>query len=515
MSTNDINNQTPLNQIINDEQSEKNDNEPLTERRSSSSHSIGIDSNNKNSKISTDNYQNLDQNLQYDINALTPKQRRERLGTLMIIGLIAFLIGVDYAIILPTAWGYLNSFGELEHSGIIIGGLLAGFALSASIAGLIFGHLSDIGYSLKYLAIVGIGFKIIGNLLYFIGIHFYVVIIARVIAGVGMGLVPPTLAEISRRSTPEKRTQLLAKILACRQIGLFAGPCFTLICRKMDFKILGFHVTVYNSPGLLMAFLWTITLILTIFFFFDIPRAINEQKSQSERWSCSSLADTCKRISVTCKKPTIIILLITAFIAYFNQTALETTITPFTNIQFGWNELQVSIVFAIAGIEITLVYIMLHFITKKIRDEAILLFGYSLLSIACCIGVIILPFSEIGSKKYLPIFLVFIGLDIFALPLIAVTTTSLFTQQTNNDQQGIGQGIQRFVINVATVIGPLFAGSLLTAIWLMISFMFIIVLFATFLIIIVYPSFSSLNNDELSTLLPVENKNNIKTKNFN
>ncbi|CAF3490330.1 unnamed protein product [Rotaria sp. Silwood1] len=209
------------------------------------------------------------------------------------------------------------------------------------------------------------------------------------------------------------------------------------------------------------------------------------------------------------------ILLITAFIAYFNQTALETTITPFTNIQFGWNELQVSIVFAIAGIEITLVYIMLHFITKKIRDEAILLFGYSLLSIACCIGVIILPFSEIGSKKYLPIFLVFIGLDIFALPLIAVTTTSLFTQQTNNDQQGIGQGIQRFVINVATVIGPLFAGSLLTAIWLMISFMFIIVLFATFLIIIVYPSFSSLNNDELSTLLPVENKNNIKTKNFN
>ncbi|CAF3607981.1 unnamed protein product [Rotaria sordida] len=201
-----------------------------------------------------------------------------------------------------------------------------------------------------------------------------------------------------------------------------------------------------------------------------------------------------------------IVLLITAFIAYFNQTALETALTPFTNIQFGWHELEVSVLFAIAGIEITLVYVILHFVTKKIHDEAILLFAYIILSIACSIGVIILPFSEVGSDKYLPVFLLFVGLDIFALPLIAVTTTSLFTQQTHNDQQGIGQGIQRFVINVATIIGPLFAGSLLKATWLMISFMFIIVLIATLLVTLVYPSFSLSNNDELSALIPPENK---------
>ncbi|CAF3619236.1 unnamed protein product [Rotaria sordida] len=201
-----------------------------------------------------------------------------------------------------------------------------------------------------------------------------------------------------------------------------------------------------------------------------------------------------------------LVLLITAFIAYFNQTALETALTPFTNIQFGWHELEVSVLFAIAGIEITLVYVILHFVTKKIHDEAILLFAYIILSIACSIGVIILPFSEVGSDKYLPVFLLFVGLDIFALPLIAVTTTSLFTQQTHNDQQGIGQGIQRFVINVATIIGPLFAGSLLKATWLMISFMFIIVLIATLLVTLVYPSFSLSNNDELSALIPPENK---------
>lgn len=198
----------------------------------------------------------------------------------------------------------------------------------------------------------------------------------------------------------------------------------------------------------------------------------------------------------------------TSFIAYFNQTALETSITPFTNIQFGWHELQVSIVFAVAGVEITLVYIALHFVTKKIKDHAILLFAYSTLSIACIIGVIVLPFAKVGSTKYLPVFLIFIALDIFALPLIAVTSTSLFTQQMSYEQQGVGQGIQRLFVNSATVIGPLFAGALIRAAWIMISILMLMALVAVFLVILVYPKFeSSTDDDELSTLLSSENKN--------
>jgi predicted MFS family arabinose efflux permease len=147
------------------------------------------------------------------------------------------------------------------------------------------------------------------------------------------------------------------------------------------------------------------------------------------------------------------------------------------------------------------VYIVLHYITKKCPDQSILLFGYILLSLACLIAVIILPFSETGSQKYLPIFLIFVALDILALPLIVVTSTSLFTQQINNDEQGTGQGIQRFIINVATVVGPLYAGSLLQSTWIMLCIMLIIVLFDTFLLTIIYRSFRARTNDELSALI--------------
>ncbi|CAF3880333.1 unnamed protein product [Rotaria sp. Silwood2] len=382
MNTDHINYQQQIAQSVNKEKDhellEKSDNAP---KQQTSSNSIGI---NQNTTLKNDEYQRTNQISDNDMNILTPIERRERISTLLIIALIALLTGIDYAIILPTAWGYIKIFMHNHYGGFVMGILLSVFALSGAIAGIILGYLNDIGISLKRLVLFGILFKIIGNILYFIGINIYIVVISRLIAGIGMGLV---------------------------------------------------------------------------------------------------------------------VLLITSFIAYFNQTALETTLTPFTNQQFNWHELQVSILFAIAGIEITLVYVLLHYITKKYPDRSILLFGYILLSLACLIAVVILPFSQPGTQKYLPIFLLFVALDILALPLIVVTSTSLFTQQINNDEQGIGQGIQRFIINVATIVGPLYAGSLLKSTWIMLCSMLFIVLFATFLILGIYRSFKSKHDEELSALI--------------
>lgn len=154
--------------------------------------------------------------------------------------------------------------------------------------------------------------------------------------------------------------------------------------------------------------------------------------------------------------------------------------------------------------EITLVYLTLHILAKKFSDRSILLAGYLLLTVACLIAVIVLPLSTVGSTKYLPIFLLFVALDVLALPLIVVPTTSLFTQHTDADQQGIGQGIQRSVINIATVVGPLYAGGLLSSTWLMMIIMFIIVLIATLILLLVYRRFQSRTIDESSSLISSE-----------
>lgn len=181
---------------------------------------------------------------------------------------------------------------------------------------------------------------------------------------------------------------------------------------------------------------------------------------------------------------------------------METLLTPFTSYEFNWGAFEVSILFACAGVEIGLVYVLIHFISKKFRDQAVLLFGYIILSIASLIGVIMVPIAVPGTTTYLPVFLIFVILDVFALPLIVVTTTSLFTRQTDDDQQGISQGIQRGIVNIAAIVGPLYSGLLLQNLWIMLIIMFAIVLFATAVIVYAYRLFPEKPTDETSALLP-------------
>ncbi len=98
-------------------------------------------------------------------------------------------LGMTYAIVMPTAWGYVNTFVSEQYAGLAMGLILSLYALSGAIAGVILGYLYDIGVSLKRLILFGTIFQIIGNVLYFVGINIYVVVTSRLISGVGMGLV--------------------------------------------------------------------------------------------------------------------------------------------------------------------------------------------------------------------------------------------------------------------------------------------------------------------------------------
>lgn len=70
------------------------------------------------------------------------------------------------------------------------------------------------------------------------------------------------------------KTDPLLYFVGCRQIGLALGPSITLFLEPLNFTMFGLPVTVNNAPGLLMASLWFIMLIVTIFFFHDLAATI-------------------------------------------------------------------------------------------------------------------------------------------------------------------------------------------------------------------------------------------------
>jgi MFS family permease len=53
------------------------------------------------------------------------------------------------------------------------------------------GKISDMTGKVKILILVATVFEIGGNILYFVSQNIYIVLLGRLIAGVGMGAVPP------------------------------------------------------------------------------------------------------------------------------------------------------------------------------------------------------------------------------------------------------------------------------------------------------------------------------------
>ena len=108
--------------------------------------------------------------------------------TFFTICLFAFMTGVEYAVILPTAFDYVKT---MTNADIYVGLILSSYSISGSITGIIMGKLSDMTGKVKFLILISNLFAIAGNILYFVTNRIHIVLLGRLIAGVGMGAVPP------------------------------------------------------------------------------------------------------------------------------------------------------------------------------------------------------------------------------------------------------------------------------------------------------------------------------------
>jgi hypothetical protein len=258
-------------------------------------------------------------------------------------------------------------------------------------------------------------------------------------------------------------------------LGLLIGPCFTLLVRMMDFHIGSVHVNNLNGPGFLMTCIWLILQIVCWGCFYDrtpstttgpstssnspkhkYTRSDHPLRQEQENISFKTYCDQYLR-------PEMCVLFFATFIAYFNQTALETIVAAFTEKHFHWNTVHTSILFAFAGLEIIIVYAVLVLVlSKRIEDRFLLVFGFISLTLACMLGAFFTwasysfgwsgqLSSGVINKRLFIMFIIFVFLDLLGLPFLAATSVSLFTKLTMKELQGFSQGIQRLVMGIGTI----------------------------------------------------------------
>ncbi|XP_060796464.1 major facilitator superfamily domain-containing protein 8 [Neoarius graeffei] len=431
---------------------------------------------------------------------------RKRKLTFITIGLIFLLSGVEYAVILPTIWRFLQT---LDAAPYFLGLSLSAFSFSGLLSGPLFGFWSDRTHGTKKIIMFANCFEIIGNFMYFIGFSKWLLLSSRFVAGIGTGAGSCIFGFLTRITAPEDRATVFAAVMACRQAGLLIGPAFNIFLRLCDFQLGPFVVNKYTAPGIFMCLLWLLLQLVVLLMYWDL-RGRNEgseedKQEEEERLlvqpteSYGTLHDslvtdqTTANGSLTPPSPPleqihsnpfkhfsaareflreeVVVLLTAQFITLFNQTALETMVTPLTQQYFNFGELENSVMYCVCGVEVIAGFVFVRWISRKVEERVVLSIGLFLANISCVWCIIFLANPQGGFSWQLMEFIVGVFLQVLGLPFIAVAQVSLFSKVTAEKTQGFSQGIRRSVGGLATILGPLWAGSLTFNLYVMLGVM--------------------------------------------
>nr|XP_057923773.1 major facilitator superfamily domain-containing protein 8 [Doryrhamphus excisus] len=438
--------------------------------------------------------------------------------TFITIGLIFMLSGIEYAVILPTIWRYLQI---LDAPPYFLGLGLSAFSLSSLLIGPFFGCWSDRSRTTKSIILFANLFEIAGNFMYFIGYSKWMLLCSRLVAGVGAGSGSSIFGYITRSTQPDERASIFAAIMACRQAGLLVGPAFNLFLRLCDFKLGPFVVNKFTSPGMFMCLLWVLQQFVVLAMYWDVPpisttegavlmvdlkledeeevplmgsddevhtyRAVTSH--QSEPSSSSSEMQAPHEIPWSDSEPfnslsasreflreEVIVLLTAQFITLFNQTALETMVTPLTQRYFSFGELGNSVMYSLCGVEVILGFLFVRWLSGKVADRAVLAVGLVICCTACIWCLVFLCNLQGNYEWEMSAFVIGVFLQLLGLPFVAVSQVSLFSKVTAEKTQGFSQGVRRSVGGLATILGPLWAGGLTNHLYIMLGVMLALLL---------------------------------------
>ncbi|XP_059922550.1 uncharacterized protein mfsd8l1 isoform X1 [Gadus macrocephalus] len=480
--------------------------------------------------------------------------RKKKRLTYFTIGLIFLFSGIEYAVILPTIWKYLQT---LDAAPYFLGLALSAFSLSGLLSGPLFGHLSDKTRTTKKIILFANCFEIIGNFMYFMGFSKWLLLASRLVAGVGTGAGSAIFGFLSRSTAPEDRASVFAAAMACRQAGLLIGPAFNLFLRLCDFKIGPFVVNKFTAPGLFMCLMWILLQLAVVFMYWDLPPqekggpakgvasgAREDVEGETRRGRGPSLpgqpeegsqeeeeeeeTDESKPLmtsnelqgsygAVVTPDPAggpvtngdlarpsespepeesagpfsrfnlsreflreeVIVLLAAQFITLFNQTALETMVTPLTQKYFDFGELENSVMYCVCGVEVIAGFLFVHWLSRRAKERVVLAVGLAICNISSVWCLIFLA-NPIGDFPYqLTEFIIGVFLQVLGLPFVAVAQVSLFSKVTSEKTQGFSQGVRRSVGGLATILGPLWAGGLTENMYIMLGVIMALLLLLT------------------------------------
>jgi MFS transporter, DHA1 family, tetracycline resistance protein len=350
---------------------------------------------------------------------------------LSLIFLVVFVDLLGFGILIPILPTF--STKELNINETAIGIAIAIYSFTQFLFNPFFGGLSD-RYGRRRIILITLLINASGYIIFSFTESYLMLLISRVVAGIGGSSIAVAQAYIADITTRENRSKGMGLIGVAFGLGFVFGPLFGGILSKFSYMAAGFGAAGFS----------VIAFILSYFFLKEsLPKISANNIIKRKFFSIRETIDIFR-------KPYIGLLILLFFVLTFSVANIYGTFALLGFKIYGFSDLENGYVYATIGIVSAIVQGgLIGKLTKRFTDNQLISAGAFLMMI----GLAMLPYGI----NFAGIILISIILS-FGTGTLQPILLSLVSKVTSESEQGRVLGVNQSLSALARVLGPLWGG---------------------------------------------------------
>ncbi len=350
---------------------------------------------------------------------------------LVLIFITVFIDLLGFGILIPILPTFATK--ELGVDETAIGFAIAVYSLTQFFFNPVFGNLSD-KYGRRPLIVVSLLLNAIGYIIFAFAHSYLMLIISRVVAGIGGSSIGVAQAYIADVTDKSERSKGMGLVGAAFGLGFVFGPLIGGILSNYGYMITGFGSASFS----LVAF------ILTLFL---LPESkIKRENSSVHKFKLINIQAIRKIMYDT----SLLWMLVIFFVLTFSIANIYGTFALLGYKVYHFSDQQNAYMYTLMGITSVIVQgWLLNLLSKYMNRKQLTILGTFLMAV----GLAVMPFGQ-----------TFLGLAVVVVILSIGTGTlqptilSLISESTPDIEQGITLGVNQSFSAIARVLGPVWGG---------------------------------------------------------
>lgn len=351
--------------------------------------------------------------------------------SLSIIFLTVFIDLLGFGVLIPILPTFASS--QIHVSDFGIGIVVAIYSLIQFLFNPIVGKISDrIGR--RPVILVSLLITSFSYIIFSFSTTFFVLLVSRIIAGLGGSNIGTAQAYIADITDKENRAKGMGMIGAAFGLGFVFGPIMGGFLSHYGYEYVGYLSAAFSF-------------IAFIFAYFMLPESVKEKKNMSKfSFKLFNFGDMSEIIRI----PNIGIFIFLFFVIIFSVANIYGTFALLGHKYYGFTDRQNGYLFGILGmVGVIIQGGLIKRLSSSLSEKSLLFIGM----IALMIGLALIPYG--GSFTGLAFIVVVLAIG---TGILQPTLISFVSKYSPNDKQGAVLGLNSSMGSLARVLGPVWGG---------------------------------------------------------